>query len=390
MNNEQTINDTKAALYLKNIIRNMPGSIYWKDKEGLFLGCNDFVVKMAGLNSQDDIIGKSDYELVWKDVADQIRKNDLEIMQSKESRELEEIVTLFNGEKVVMLTNKTPLFDDDHTVIGIIGISVDITAKKEAERLKQEKEAAEQKALYLRAAAGSIAHELRTPLASIKMATEFISKFWHTLLSTYKLARLKQLDVEEISNRPLMQLEGRIDSVLQQTRYANAFIDLVLGNLKEEQEINTDKYHICDMVDVVNQCLLRYPFQEGEEPLLHWDPENEFEFLGDEFFMMNVLNNLIKNSLYFIKEARKGEMFIWLEKGASYNTLYFKDTAKGAAEEVIARLFESFYSKRKGGTGLGLAFCKKIMKSFGGDIASCSVENEYIQFALSFPAVENV
>lgn len=63
-----------------------------------------------------------------------------------------------------------------------------------------------------------------------------------------------------------------------------------------------------------------------------------------------------------------------------------KDTAKGAPPEVVENLFKSFYSKRRGGTGLGLTFCKKIMNSFGGDITATSVEGEYMQFLLSFPA----
>ncbi len=257
------------------------------------------------------------------------------------------------------------------------------------ERLKQDKAAAEKKAHDLRAAAGSIAHELRTPLASIKMAAQFMTKFWSTLLSSYTLAYSHHLITEEIPERSLVYLEHCTESILRSTHHANAFIELMLSNLKED-EINAVDYRVCNIANVINQCLSQYPFQEGEETLVHWDPENDFKFIGNECFMMNVVNNLIKNALYFIKDARKGEIYIWLQQGETENTLYFLDTARGASKEILAHLFENFYSKRQGGAGLGLTFCKNIMESFGGSIVASSVEGEFIQFALHFPVPKNM
>lgn len=375
----------KQIKRLESIILVTPGHVYWKDLDGVFLGCNHLQAVNAGLSDAGDIVGKTDYDMPWKDQADNIREMDKHAISSDQEITVEERSYLADGRKATFLSKKIPWKDEDGNIIGIVGISFDITAKKEAEELRREKAAAERRARYLRAAAGSIAHELRTPLASIKMAAEFISRFWHILLSGYKQAHAAQLNVEEIKPRPMHQLEGRIDSVLQQTRYANAFIDLVLGNLKEEDDLDIESYHRCDIVDVVNQCLFRYPFNDDEQSLIIWDPDQQFHFKGDEFLAINVLNNLIKNALYYIRDANKGNIHIWLEQGREFNRLYFKDTAKGASEEIVGHVFESFYTKRNGGTGLGLAFCKKIMNSFSGNITASSVEGEYMQFILSFP-----
>ena len=72
---------------LDNIISTVPGSIYWKDQNGVYQGCNDFMVKKAGLQSCADIVGKTDYEL-WPSWADDIRKNDLDVIAAGVSIEI--------------------------------------------------------------------------------------------------------------------------------------------------------------------------------------------------------------------------------------------------------------------------------------------------------------
>ncbi|MCW8399870.1 PAS domain-containing protein [Legionella sp. PATHC038] len=113
-----------------SIIKALPGSIYWKDKNGVYLGCNDAMLEMTGMKS---IIGKTDFEMPWAESATTIRNNDLKVMNLNSSLELEEIGTIANGEQVVVLTRKTPLHDEHGNVTGIIGISLNITNRKKQE-----------------------------------------------------------------------------------------------------------------------------------------------------------------------------------------------------------------------------------------------------------------
>ncbi len=121
--------------YLKTIIKTLPGSIYWKNMEGVYLGCNDFMLEMAGL---DDVVGKTDFDLPWKKEASQIRKNDLNTIKSNAVLELEECPTLANGKKIIMLTRKAPLKDEQGNIIGVFGISLDITKSKKLEAALKE------------------------------------------------------------------------------------------------------------------------------------------------------------------------------------------------------------------------------------------------------------
>lgn len=373
--------------YYEDIISKLPGHVFWKDRNAVLQGCNDLQAKNLGFKSREEVVGKTNYDMIVhysseedrKKQAEDISKADFQVMETDTTLVIEEPLELPNGERRIYFSNKSPLHDKDGKVIGLVGVAFDITDEKKTERRIAE---------HLRAAAGSIAHELRTPLASIGLSSEFVKKYLTILVDTYNKAKQSGMPVEDINPRHFIYLENRVDVILKQTHYSNSFIDLVLGNLKEGG-FDTLDYNLCDIKTVVDNCLNHYPFEDSERKLIRLEGNQTFQFNGDEFLMTNVLNNLIKNSLYFIKAAGKGEISIWFELGKDKNLLYFKDTAKGASAEVVPNLFQSFYSKRQGGIGLGLAFCRKIITSFGGSIEASSVEGEFMLFTLSFPIIEN-
>ena len=169
-----------AHIYLQNILEYIPGSIYWKDVQGKYLGCNQMQDSMAGLETPESLIGKTDYELPWNDLADILRITDKRIMETERSEELIETPSLADGRKMIMLTNKAPLYDEQGKVIGIIGTSLDITARIEAEERERAAQVAkiaaeaqskveEEVKRAVMVLAGSIAHDLRTPLVTLSM-----------------------------------------------------------------------------------------------------------------------------------------------------------------------------------------------------------------------------
>jgi len=92
----------------------------------------------------------------------------------------------------------------------------------------------------------------------------------------------------------------------------------------------------------------------------------------------------IKNALFFIKEAQKGKIAIWVHSDTNKKRLHFKDTAKGMDKETLRHIFKRFYSKRKSGTGLGLSFCKQAIENMRGTIECQSVQNKYTEFTIGF------
>lgn len=99
---------------LSSIIKSLPGSIYWKDKEGYYLGGNDTMLEMTGMSS---IIGKTDFDMPWADTAQTLRDNDLKVMALNAALEVEETATLASGEQVIVLTRKAPMQGSRYLVI---------------------------------------------------------------------------------------------------------------------------------------------------------------------------------------------------------------------------------------------------------------------------------
>jgi signal transduction histidine kinase len=94
-----------------------------------------------------------------------------------------------------------------------------------------------------------------------------------------------------------------------------------------------------------------------------------------------------QTTLHQIKQNQHGGIFISQENGEKFNILLIKDTAGGISSKLLGHIFDGYHTTKEEGTGIGLAFCKHTMKSFGGDITCNSVEGYFTEFVLSFPKI---
>ncbi len=125
--------DQKLKLKLEDIIATLPGHVYWKDKNGALLGCNEEQAKKFGLSKAVDVIGKTDYDFYDKATADEVVRNDQEVMRSGQAHTYEESVTLPDGHKITYISKKAPLRNERGEIIGTLGSSINITVQKEKE-----------------------------------------------------------------------------------------------------------------------------------------------------------------------------------------------------------------------------------------------------------------
>jgi two-component system, CAI-1 autoinducer sensor kinase/phosphatase CqsS len=154
--------------------------------------------------------------------------------------------------------------------------------------------------------------------------------------------------------------------------------DMILANIRDEK-IDTANFVDLSISSVVKSAIREFAFEsETEKGLVSANLENDFKFRVDETMAIFVLINLLKNSLYY-----KAKINIWLD--ADKKCLYFKDDGVGIPADKLGSIFDSFFtSNKKGGTGLGLPFCKRVMLAFGGDISCKSVAGEGVEFCLRF------
>lgn len=381
-----------SHFFLENIILHVPHFIFWKDKNSVYLGCNENYAKLLGLKSPSEIVGKTDFELGWQadgHSAEFFRQKDQEVLNGKSITNLEQILSSPNHEKMIVSLNKVPLMDDSGEVIGILGVSTDITKQKQKEHeLLMAKEMAESSVQGIKIIASSMAHELRTPLASISACMYGIKEYLPTLVNAYQLARQAGLSTEKIRENHFQALTNLSQTIENEIHYSNTMINMLLMNANSTQPKSTE-LTICSIAKCIEQAIARYPFKsEKEAQLIHWQNGKDFLFKGNELFVIHMLFNLIKNALYYIEETDKGEIYLTLENKQDNNLLHFKDTSKGIAAENLPKIFDTYFSDKLHGAGIGLAFCKRVMEIFFGSIICYSEQGQYTDFVLCFPAIK--
>jgi len=119
-------------LLLVSLLNSMKDLIFYKDSEGVYLGCNEAFEEYVGRRS-DQIVGLTDYDLVDKETAEFFRKNDMEMMKQNSQHRNEELVYYPDGSQIWLETLKSPFYDSKGKLIGLIGVSRDITERKKQE-----------------------------------------------------------------------------------------------------------------------------------------------------------------------------------------------------------------------------------------------------------------
>jgi signal transduction histidine kinase len=233
-----------------------------------------------------------------------------------------------------------------------------------------------------------IAHEIRSPLSGIIGSTDGIKKYFPMLIDAYQLAKKNNLEgLQTIQPKRFEMLATLLDDLEREAQFINVFIDMLVCNV-EQDVFNKNPAEVLKISDCIHKALQRYPFSEEQERLIHWNHDNDFSFKGSEELVVHLLMNLLKNAVYYILAAGKGQIDIWQTKERNINVLHFKDTSTGMSKEVQGMLFQQLLGHKSNRVGLGLAFCAKVMRELGGRIVCHSVEGEFSEFLLYFPKIK--
>lgn len=227
------------------------------------------------------------------------------------------------------------------------------------------------------ALAGSIAHEMRTPLSRIQYSLDMASRALPepaTDPTAQPLARKQINDLYAYLSQGQLAVERGLQVIAMTLDEVNA------------KAIDSNRFAFIRAADAVQKALSEYAYEtEEEREIVSLSVVEDFVFRGDETLFIFVLFNLFKNALYYHRLYPGMKLVVTVNE----RDVSVTDTGPGIPKTVLPRLFDSFQTSGKvGGTGLGLAYCKRVMTAFNGDIVCDSVEGEGSRFTLRFPRAE--
>jgi two-component system, OmpR family, aerobic respiration control sensor histidine kinase ArcB len=367
-----------ADLYLQNIINALPVNIFWMDRDGRILGCNDMQANYMGLVSGQELIGKNIYDmgdiLHWQEgVAEEIRKHDLEVMNGGQTQLFEEEIIL-NRKKHYFLTHKSPLKDKQGAVIGFLGSAVDITVRKELEeKLHQANEKLELANRIKDDFIANMEHDIRTPIVGV--------------LGLANMLNEEERDPEK------KKLLGYMQKSLQDfLNYCSEILD-ASSDLASNQGVQREIVDLRKLFETIISMEMPRVINEKIDLILDYAVEEPSLIWSDNKRLHRIIINLIGNALKFTDKGYVKVSVAFQQNDDARWYLFFsvEDTGIGIARADQGNVFEKFYRLEKSnrgkhkGTGLGLYIVKTFVEELGGKINLESEVGHGSKFACVIP-----
>jgi PAS domain S-box-containing protein len=355
---------------LKFVLNCIPQRVFWKDRDSIFLGCNKHFARDAGLEEPEDLVGKSDHQLGWRESADAYRADDRSVIRTGRPKlDFEELQMLNDGTVRWLTTSKVPLRDAEENIIGVLGTYQDITDRKNAEKqLEEYAQQLERSNEELQQFAYVASHDLGEPL---RMVSNYL-----------QLLERKEGDRLDATSKQY------IDYAVDGAKRMRAMIEDILTYSRVESRAGS--FVAVDMGGVLDTVLkdLGRVASECGAAITH-DPLPTV--VADRGQMFQLLTNLVGNAIKYrgvaapqvhVAARREEREFVFsvADNGIGIDARY---------HDNIFQMFERLHTRDEyPGTGMGLAIAKKIVERHGGRIWVESRPDEGTTFYFTLPSLE--
>ncbi|MEH2147316.1 trifunctional serine/threonine-protein kinase/ATP-binding protein/sensor histidine kinase [Nostoc sp.] len=404
--------------FLRLIIDNIPQSVFWKDRNSVYLGCNQKFAETSGIGVPENVIGKTDYDFSWtSEESDWYVKCDRRIMESGQA-ELNIIETLqqADGKQIWSNTNKIPLKNKEGNVFGILGTSEDITEYYQAQQLlQQQKQQLEQalqelQTMQLQLVQGEkmsalgnlvagVAHEINNPVGFIAGNLEPAKDYIKDLFGLINLYQQKfpnpGSDIkDEIDAIDLNYLREDLPKLLDSMKLGVSRIRSISTSLRTFSRADKDYKVPFDIHEGIDSTILilRHRLKANEnrpaiEVVKNYGKLPLVECFAGQLnqVFMNLLANAIDaleqyNTEHSLEAILANPNCITIQtrvaESGQHVLIKIADNGVGMSPEVKQKVFDHLFTTKPvgKGTGLGLAIARQIVVEAHGGLLSCTSE----------------
>ncbi|MBL8022617.1 MAG: PAS domain S-box protein [Leptospirales bacterium] len=336
----ERIRNTSARL--QALLSTIPDLIWLKDVEGRYLACNKMFERYVGAREKD-IVGKTDYDFWDQELADSTRAQDARAIAVGGSITNEEWIRFADtGKDALLETIKTPMFDSDGTLIGVLGIGRDITARKETEAELRRKSEEIERFTY------TVSHDLRSPLVTIQSFAGFARQD--------ALAEDKENFERDL--RTIERAGQKMDSLLQEL--------LEFTRIGRKDNIPVE----CVLSDIVQEATQLVAGRLAQRKVKIAMEDLPWRVSGDRSRLVALFQNLIDNAAKFMGTQEFPIIEIGSEIQDQGRVFFVRDNGMGIDPKYLDRLFRIFekLDPAAEGIGMGLAIAQKIVEVHRGRI----------------------
>ncbi len=365
---EETLREQQ--ILLKSIINQIPYSIFWKDRNGVFQGCNEHFVREYGLESAESLIGRTDHDTAaTSEEADSYAACDRRVMQANTPLlNVEETQTRPAGVYATILTSKVPLHNGKGEVTGVLGIYADITERKRAEEaLRHRTVELERSNAELEQFAYVASHDLQEPL---RMVTNFTQ-----LLAIRYEGRLDR-DADDF-------IRFAVEGATRMQALINGLLSFARVKSRGGELVPTDT----EAVFTRSLATLQVAIREAGGEVTHDPLPSVF---ADDVQLEQVFQNLLSNALKF-RNSKPPRVHVSAGRDGSEWTFSVRDNGIGidpAYFERIFVIFQRLHTRQEyPGAGIGLSICRRIVERHGGRMWVESAAGSGATFYFTLPVL---
>jgi len=327
---------------LRTLINTIPDPVWLKSPQGVYLSCNGAFERLYG-TMEAEIVGRTDYDFVDAGLADFFRSKDREAINAGAACVNEELLTFASdGHTALMETIKTPMYDSCGELIGVLGIARDITVRKRAEELLNEKNSEMERFIY------TVSHDLKSPLITIRTFMGYLEQD----LADNDSDRVRQdLAYVRSATDKMEQMLAELLEVSRVGRVVNPPTMVMFRDLVAEA-LDTVAGQIAGRGVVVTLA--------GEDVALY----------GDRPRLVEILQNLVENAVKYMGEEAEPRIEIDSQQKGAEIVFSVRDNGIGIEPSDREKIFGLFFklNPHSEGSGLGLALVKRIVEMYRGRI----------------------